>query len=71
MKKVCIKNPKGLNRNEYVYYSPEYPERLHIYHLDIDEQEEYYIYEPINVNETREEFMQKYNINGTASSLMQ
>lgn len=62
MKKVCIKNPKGLNRNEYVYYSPEYPERLHIYHLDIDEQEEYYIYEPINVNETREEFMQKYNI---------
>lgn len=55
-------HPKGLNRNEYVYYSPKYKEHLYIYYLDVDEQEEFYIYEPINVNELRRSFMQKNDI---------
>lgn len=68
-KKIAC-HPKGLNRNEYVYYCPEYTEHLHIYYLDIAEQEEYCVYEPINVNKTRELFMQKYNIKNIESNMI-
>lgn len=58
----CRHLTKKLERNGYVYYSPEFKENLRIYHLNIEDREEYCIYDPVNVNETRELFMQKNSI---------